>query len=87
MMISYNIWEHYFVLFNTGCGNYEVCSSVGHFLSGTSFMTACNHITSDVYILGHRYSYDINFITNKNECEIHSKVIVSQDYFDYWVRV
>ena len=20
---------------------------------------------------------------NKNECEIHSKVIVSQDYFDY----
>ena len=24
---------------------------------------------------------------NKNECEIHSKVIVSQDYFDYWVRV
>ena len=21
--------------------------------------------------------------SNKNECEIHSKVIVSQDYFDY----
>ena len=22
-------------------------------------------------------------MNNKNECEIHSKVIVSQDYFDY----
>ena len=22
-------------------------------------------------------------LKNKNECEIHSKVIVSQDYFDY----
>ena len=28
-----------------------------------------------------------NALWNKNECEIHSKVIVSQDYFDYWVRV
>ena len=24
-----------------------------------------------------------NVLGNKNECEIHSKVIVSQDYFDY----
>ena len=29
------------------------------------------------------YCFVRNTFRNKNECEIHSKVIVSQDYFDY----
>ena len=42
---------------------------------------------SMIVLLTYLHTEFIRFMKNKNECEIHSKVIVSQDYLDYWVRV
>ena len=53
-----------------GGGLKEVKTNLGFFGLSQSFYSRFQNNLTEVEL-------------NKNECEIHSKVIVSQDYFDY----
>ena len=63
----------------------ELDFKLHYWITGNEFYIFYWHFTYTIGILPINQIGDNNL--NKNKCEIHSKVIVSQDYFDYWVRV